>query len=254
MSIFDTLFGQRTQQPQQPQQPQQQQAPNVNGNAPLPQQQHVQNNPQVPNENNVPPQNGNETPVDKFKDLFTIDPNQSQPEAPLFNLDPEKFKNVVNSQNFANSVKQEDVAALKEALGGNDAATSAVMRMMNTMVQNGFGQSVQASAKLTESGVQHTRESLTRDLPNHFKRQAAQDEIFTTYPSLQDEAIRPLVGTIQQLVQSKNPNATATDVNQMVYQYFTEKLPGAFGVQTQKIPQKEAPTPATGDFSSWLSS
>lgn len=250
MSILDKLFGSNQQAQVQQQQPQAQNPAQAQVQDP-----NSANNTQLPNQNTMPPGNngGEQSPMDNFKDLFTIDPNQqSQQSQQLFTLDPQKFDQLVSSQNFTQGIAQEDVAALTQAFGGNQEATKAALKIMNSIAQKSFGQSVQAGSKLIESGVQHTRVSLERDLPSHFKRQTAQDEIFTAHPELKSEAIRPLVGTVQQLIQQKNPNATTQEVNDLVAQYFTEVLPGAFGKTVQDKKVEQPTTPAEGNFASWL--
>lgn len=246
-NIFGTTFGGNPsqtqsdpaqqvqgQQPQQVQQPQGQQAQNQ----------------QAPTQD--PIQAKTDPQTDPFANLFTIDPNQKQKDGPLFNLNSEEFGKIQGQQNFTAGVSQEDVASLKEALGGNDAAVKAMLNIANKIGQNAWGGAVQAGAKLTESGVQHTRKSITDDLPNHFKRQTAQDDIYTEFPELKNPSIQPLVGSIQQMMQNSHPNATVQEVNQLVSKYFTEVIPGAFGkvTATKEVPKQQ--TPNEGNFASWL--
>lgn len=244
MSIFDIFRSAPTQQQQAPNQQQQQQTQVQNN-------QHVNNNPTIPNDNNqqqrIDPNTKKveESPMDKFKDAFKIDPNQAGKDEPLFNLDPAKFQENVSKLDFTKSLKPEDLQAISK---GGDEAVQAFARVLNKVGQESFAAAAQFSAKLTESGVHHSRESLMKDLPSHIRRQSAANELFQNNPALRNPAAQPLIEAMQANFEKKFPNASTSEINQMVGEYFS----GLSGLFTKPDDPNAKKEPEETDFGKWV--
>ena len=241
MSIFDMFKGKAPEQAQQ--QPQQQQ-PNSAGN------QHIQNNPTVPNASNSPqqlpsPQNPDpQSPVANFNDLWKME-STPQNQAPNFKIDPQQLANVSSKLNFANSVSQDDLAKIT---AGGDEAVGALMNVLNAFGRNIFSTSAQFSSHMTESGYASAQQAIDRGLPSIVNQQLGRNELFQSNPKLRDPALQPLVMAVQNQVQ-QYPNASPSEINSMVEQYM-QHVGSTFA---KDAPVQKNAQSANFDFANFLS-
>lgn len=239
MAIFDIF---KSKQPEQ--QAQQQPA----GNS------HIQNNPMIPDNTNTPQQqqsadNPNpESPLDKFNDLWRMEPTQGN-QAPNFRIDPQQLGKVTSQMDFSRSVSQEDLAQI---VNGGEEAVGALMNVLNGVGRQIFSMNAQFTSHMTEQGYSTAQQAIDAGLPNLVKKQFSQNELFQSNPKLKEPALQPLVMAIQSQVAQKYPNATPSEVNAMVDQYFTEVVGKSFSKEDPKA-QSQAASNANFDFSSFIS-
>ncbi len=239
MAIFDIF---KSKQPEQ----QAQQQPVGNS--------HIQNNPMIPDNTNTPAhqqtaENPNpESPLDKFNDLWKMEPTQGN-QAPNFRIDPEQLGKVTSQMDFSRSVSQQD---LEQIVNGGEEAVGALMNVLNGVGRQIFSMNAQFTSHMTEQGYSTAQQAIDAGLPNLVKKQFSQNELFQSNPKLKEPALQPLVMAIQSQVAQKYPNATPSEVNAMVDQYFTEVVGKSFTKEDPKA-QSQAASSANFDFSSFIS-
>lgn len=243
MSVFD-LFTKPApqQQQQQVQQTNQQQVS-----------QHAENNPTVPNSTNTPTQTPSagepnpQSPNAQFQELWTIG-NQQPNQQPNFQINPEQLQKTAGQLNFAKSVNPEDLA--KVAAGGEEAV-NAMVNILNTVGREVFSVNAHFASNMTEAGYQNAQKAISTGLPTLVNKQLSQNELFASNAKLRDPALQPLVRAIQSQITEKYPNATPSEVNSMVNDYFTKTVAGAFApAQSQQADQNSQNS--NYDFSSFL--
>mgnify|MGYP000614999569 CR=1 FL=1 len=220
MSIFDKLFGsapaQQTTPPQnlppgaQPgnQGPMQgtQATPQTAPNGVVPQQQETK-----PAE---PP-----TPLDPFKDVWQTpktegaDPNQGM----FANLDPQKLMESARKVNFSGALTQENMQKIQ---AGGPEAIQALQESLNSVAQTVYAQSALATTKIVEQALGKQKEQYDAQLPTMVKKFSTNESLISSNPLLQNPAIQPLVGALQEQLIRKNPNATSAEIQQQVTDYF----------------------------------
>ena len=254
MDLFRGAPANPQQQPQQQQQGQQQpggqQQQQVNP--------HVQNNPLVPNnQNTVPPQQDpanpgvTTSPMDKFKDLWHIDPNtpnaQTNPNAPLIQLDQAKLAEQVKQMDFTKSVSPE---LFQQALGGGDNAVQALSTIVNTVAQQAVAQALVGSSMVSEGAVKKYGANLRTELPGLLKQQSMMDQRRQLNPAMSDPMYEPMVRVVEQRMREKFPDATPTELTQQVSMYFDGLAAAATAPKTAQE-QKEQQQQKSKDDVDW---
>lgn len=240
MSIMQTLFGQRQQQPAQQQQAQQQN-PNP----------HIASNQTIPN-GNEPGANPNpagektQSPTDKFKDLWDTS-NQQQPDnQPNFKLNQEQLGKVTGGMDFTKSLSRDDMAAIAN---GGEGAIAALGNVLNAFGREVFGASAQFSSHMTESGYNSASKIIDNGLPGAIKRQMTEQQMYSSNPKLKDTALQPLVSAMQSQFAAKHPNASPQEISDLVSEYFGTVVTGAFAKDEPAAQQKQN---QGTDFASFL--
>lgn len=243
MNMLANLFGgaNKNQQQQQTQQQQQPQNPHVAGNPTVPSGQEPGANPNPKTEATV-------SPTDKFKDLWQTDPNaQSNNNQPNFKLNPEQLQNVTGKMDFTKSLKQEDMAAIAQ---GGEGAVAALGNILNSFGRELFGANAQFASHLTETGYNSASKIIDQGLPGVVRSQMTAQQLYASNPKLKDPALQPLVGALQGQFSAKHPNASPQEINDMVSEYFTTVVGGAFA-KPEDTSAKDKYNQAA-DFSSFL--
>lgn len=238
MSIFDLFRGQPAQQQGQQQAPQ---------NPP-----HIQNNPTVPqgNEPSMAPKPGEQaqpSPTDKFKDLWNTTNQGTGTQAPNFKLSQEQLSKVTSGMNFGSSVSREDLA--KIAQGGQEAV-EALGNVLNAFGREVFSTSAQFSSHLTEAGYNTASKIIDNGLPGAIKSHLTQEQLFNSNPQFRDPALQPLVGALQAQFQAQRPNATPTEIQDLVHEYMNTVVVGAF--KPKEAPSQQSRDAKQADFSSFV--
>lgn len=208
-------------------------------------------NPTVPNQSNTvqqqpTPQDPNpQSPNVNFGELWKMEPTQ-QPQAPNFKLDPQQLSQVSNNINFARAVNKDDLGKIVQ---GGEEAVGALMNVLNSVGREIFSTNAQFTSHMTESGYNTAQRAIDTGLPNLVKKQFTQNDLFQANPKLREPALQPLVMAIQSQISQKYPNASPTEVNSMVSQYFTEVVGKSFAPEEK--PQSKQDN--SFDFSSFLS-
>ena len=240
MSIISQLFGSKPAAAAQ-QQPAQQQ-PN----------QHVNNNPTVPNDTNVPAQQATnepstgQSPTDQFKDLWSNAGSQQGNQTPNFQLNPDQLNQVASRVNFTNGITQDHMT--KVMAGGQEAA-QALVEILNTVGQNVFKTNAQFTSNLTEAGYNSAQKTIGSTLPTLVTSHLSKNELFQANPQLRNPTFAPVVEAMHAQLQSKYPGATPAEINahmgELLKQFGTAMNPAA--------PQQNIPKgPDQADFSSFL--
>lgn len=214
--------------------------------------QHVQNNTTVPNSNNTPQQVGPDgkplqSPVDAFADLWQTAPNQQAPNtnAPIFQLDQQKLAQAVQGMDFASRIPQD---AFAKVVAGGEDAVKALAQIVNTVGQAAVSQALVGSASIAEGGIKRYGENITGQLPDLVKRHAVQDSFKQENPALTNPAFAPIVTAVQQQIQTKFPQASATEIRKMTSEYL-DGFAGAAGFQ--KPQQQQEPTGRQAQEQDW---
>lgn len=177
----------------------------------------------------------NASPLDKFNKVWETDPNAKAPENPaemFANLDPAKIQEASKKVDFSKVVTQENLA--KITAGGPEAA-KAFMESMNAMAQQTYAQSAMATTKIVEQALSKQQASFDAQLPTMVKRLSS-SEALNQNPVFSNPALKPVVDAMQQTLIQKNPNATVTEINQQLNDYFN-----AVGLQfAPKAPETPA--------------
>lgn len=267
MSIMDKLFGAfQAPQQQQPSQAQQQQAPNPNapalpGNIPA-----VNNNPASPNNPTAPaaavaatgntPNNGAAAPepqgLDKFTDLWNLTDAQKPQahESPFANVTPEALQKIAGQTDFSKVVTPEMMTAIS---AGGEQAAAAMIQAMNAVAQQTYAQSAEASIKLINKAVETNREQLLSELPTLVKQQNVTDNLRTKNPIFNHPAAKPMLETLQQQLQLKNPTATAEQIRSQAEEFLIGFAQSANPQQQQQQQQSGPNKSGKGqmDWSDW---
>jgi hypothetical protein len=266
MSIFQTLFGGfGTQQPAQ--QTQQVQQVPQNQNSPIPQANSGQGLPGTqtsPNTevNGVVPAQGQtqhvdpnatqqqQSPLDPFKDLWkTPDTPKDQQQQGLFQgLDPAKIHETASKINFAQVMNPETLQ--KIAAGGEDAS-KAFQDSMNKVAQTVYGQSALATTKIVEQALAKQQEQFMAQLPQMFTKMSANNSLLQQNPILNNPAVQPLVGALQEQLLRKNPNATPQEIQTQVTDYLSS-LGQVFAPQQQQSQQQQSNQSQDTDWSKYF--
>lgn len=226
MSIFAQIFGKPTQAPaQQQQQPNNIQTP--------PTQTATPNNGTVPN-NSVTQQDptkvGTESGLDQFKGLWdTTATDANKGTAPLFNVDPNKLRELASKGNYLGAVNPE---VLQKVAAGGEEAIGALQQLLNGVGAQTFTQSTTATTKLIESALARQREEIFGQLPELIKKQTVSENLREKNPIFNNPATAPLLGAVQQQMQIKFPNASAVELQKMAENYISEFAKAVKGEDT----------------------
>lgn len=248
MSVFERIFGAKTQNVPVPQ-------PGITNN--------LQNNPapvashssaQTAPNGAVPAgsQNAPETksPEDKFEKLWETTPVDSATANAAANddaLTPEKMLEAAGKVDFKRVLDQD---SLRKIAAGGDEAIAALSELLNKTAQTVYGQSTVVAQKLIESQVSKAREEFTAQLPGLVKKQTMQDSFMTDNPAFKKPSVAPVVTAIQNQLASKYPNATASELNAMAKDYLR-----AAAEDFNPAPKKELTAAEQGvDWDTWAES
>lgn len=159
------------------------------------------------------------SPLDSFKDIWqtptNTDPNA---DAPMFaNLDPAKLMESARKVDFTKTISPELIQKIQ---AGGAEASQAFMEALNHAVQTGYAQSALATTKIVEQALTKQQAKFDAQLPTMVKKFSANESLLSNNPLLQNPAIQPLVGALQEQLVRKNPNATSAEIQQQVNDYF----------------------------------
>lgn len=251
MSILHKLFGNQPQQqmsaPQasNPALNQQQQQPGSPGNIPP-----VNANPAAVNNPTVPAASlevaaaaAAPEGLDKFSDMWTIKPEDmpKAPESPFAGVTPEAIQAVASKTDFSKVITPEIMSAIS---AGGEGATAAMMQAMNLVAQHGYATNAGATMKLIESALTKQREQFQAELPNLIKNQSVNNNLRSSNPIFNHPAAAPMLASITNQLQLKNPTATAEQIQQKAQEYL-------ISFATSAAPPKQETTTASKDKTDW---
>lgn len=222
-------------------------APNANANNPaanaeLAQNQQQQNQSGNPNPGTNPP----ESPLEKFQDLFKVDPTQKQ-ENTENKVDPNQMATSImeaaGKVDFAKVIAPEDLQ--KIAAGGQDAV-QAFAASLNKVSQTVYGQAAIAATKIAEQQLAAAEERFASKLPTLLNSQSSKNTLLKENKAFQNPAVAPLVEMIHGQLVQKFPNATDSEITAMAQEYF-KSAASAFNPEFGKPSKEEQQKAKTGD-------
>ena len=159
------------------------------------------------------------TPLDPFKDVWQTakTPEGSETQGMFANLDPQKLMESARKVNFSGALTPENMQKIQA--GGQEAIT-ALTESLNSVAQTVYAQSALATTKIVEQALNKQKEQYAAELPGMVKRHSTSESLLSNNPLLQNPAIQPLVGALQEQLIRKNPNATGAEIQQQVMDYF----------------------------------
>ena len=164
------------------------------------------------------PGTSNASPLAPFSDVWKTDPNAANPAPGMFaNLDPAKVMESAKKVNFSGSITPEALQAIQ---AGGEGAITAFRDSLNAVAQNVYAQSAIATTKIVEQALGKAKESQAAELPSMIRKLSINDSIASSNPALSNPAIQPLVGALTTVLTQKNPNASATEIQKQVVDYF----------------------------------
>jgi hypothetical protein len=181
-------------------------------------------NPNADPNNNLPGTQQNNTgnpssPLDTFKDLFTIDPNKKPSknpmEDPLFALDPKKLGEAVSQMDFTRGINPESIA--KAFPQGVDSIE--LGNVLNHVARSAYMLSTQMIVGMMERGFKTNNGRLDSSMSGKFRDLAIQNSS-TKHPALKHAAAQPVVAALKQQIASQNPNFTPQEVQDQAESYF----------------------------------
>lgn len=184
---------------------------------------------------------------DKFNDIWKpVESPAGEANSNLFNVDPKQLMEAAQKVDFSKAINPQHLQAI--AAGGENAM-AALSQVMNSVSQTVYAQNAMTTAKIVEQAVKQTRDSIMKDLPQHIKLQAVNDNLRTENPALNHPAAAPILGALQQQLTVKYPNASATEIAGMAKQY----LEGFAGTFAKPAPQNQPETkPGETDWTTFL--
>jgi len=256
---MDKIFGQFK--PAQPAQQAQQtppapQVPVQPGNLPAQSQQPASaNNPTAPaatvNATANTPNNGDQSQapqgLDAFKDMWSLTDAEKPKahESAFAGVTPEAIQKVAGNTDFSKVVTPELMA--KISAGGEEAA-AAMLTALNLVGQQSYATSAEAAMKLAEAAAKKERDNLLADLPNLIKQQTVSNNLRTKNPIFEHPAAAPMLQSLQQQLQLKNPTATPEQIQAKAEEFLVSFASAA---NPQK-PQQQATANKGTDFSDWI--
>lgn len=176
--------------------------------------------PDNPDLNNTDPSKGkNDSPLDAFKDIFTIDPEKekNRPKDPfsekLLNLDPKKLGEAASKMDFVRGV---DPALVQKALQGDVQSFSAVL---NHATRAAFMQSASMVTSLVESAIGKNNERINSVLPDRI-RNSMLGFSRPENTALQHPAAQPVLAALKEQVARQMPDLGPEEIARKAEEYF----------------------------------
>lgn len=188
--------------------------------------------------------------LDKFSDLFIIDPNATpKKDEPLFNIDPVKLAAAAKNNDFTKAVTPELLAAIA---AGGEGAVKATMDAMNAMAQKGFGDSAMATSKMIEAALAKQQEKFLEQLPAIMKTQTLSENLRTANPIFNHPATAPILKMFQEQVAIKHPHATVAEQQALAIEFVTSFADAANPQKPDTASSGKGGKPAESDWSSFF--
>ena len=244
MNLFQSLFGSQTQSSTPAQSP----APSSG------QQLQGQNQPQnQEGQSSIVPGTtspGKEvSPLEQYKDVWTVDPEANKPTPGMFEgLDPQAILKSAQKVDFSKAISPELMTKIQN--GGQDAV-SALTVAMNAMSQSVYAQSAVATTKIVEQALAKQAEQFQAQLPSLVKKLSANESLSTANPLFNNPALEPVVRGLSEQFLRKNPNATSSDIQRQVQDYFNA-VGLSFAPKSEPTPAQKKATKQEEDWSKFF--
>jgi hypothetical protein len=175
------------------------------------------------------------SPFDGFKDLWSTTNTPADSSGPMFaEVSADKLMESAGKVDFAKAVTPEQMQAIA---AGGQGAVEAFAQSMNKIAQTVYAQSAFATTKIVDQAMARQQENFAKQLPSMVKKFSVNENLQDQNPLLSNPALTPLVSALSEQLVRKNPNATSSEIQQQVNDYF-----GALGTTFAPKPPE---TPAT---------
>lgn len=175
-----------------------------------------------PKETDARTEESQESPMDEFADLFTMETNEgdeseqgSDPDS-FFSYDPDKLREKVNNLNFAQMEGASELA--DNALKGDPKA---LMQLVNGVAQQTFYQAAEFSSNVANRTAKESYTRSSETLPSSVRSLMAKDEMEGLKPEFKHKALQPIVQTVQGQLEQKYPDASPREISGMVNKYMS---------------------------------
>lgn len=196
-------------------------------------QQSVQTNNTIPNDNTIKSDGtgptaipkaaeGEKSPMEKYADLFKVDPNAKGPESPVPNLtpDPAKLADAVKNLDLTSGINKE---LLTKATSGDQAA---MMEVIKQSGQAAVAQTSAVTARIVENALNALNKNYEERIIPDILRKNNANLALADNPILSNPALAPLFEGMKGQFLAKYPDAKPEELNKMT----TEYLEGALGL------------------------
>lgn len=191
-------------------------------------------------------------PLDEFKNLWEA-PKEGDPTPPnfdptkLFQIDPAKIQAAVGQMDFTQSVTPD---LLQQVTAGGEGAVQALAKVMNTVAQTAFAQSMLGASKLVETAMVKANDSLDARMKEGIRQQQISTQIRETNPALNHPAAQPLVAALEAQFTQKYPTASPTEITKMAQDYLVKFA----SVANPSSPSQQQTTPPGEDWEKFFMS
>lgn len=182
-----------------------------------------------PNNPNAKTEPQEESPMDQFADLFTMEEkkegeedNTPDPDN-FFSYDPNKLQERVNKLNFAQMEGADELS--QKALEGDPKA---LMQLINGVAQQTFYQAAEFSSNVANRTAKESYTRSSEKLPSSVRSLMAKDTMEGLKPQFKHKALQPIVSSVQSQIETKYPDASPKEVSDMVNKYM-ESVAKTFG-------------------------
>lgn len=192
------------------------------------------------------------SPLDTFKDIWQTPTNTpTDSDGSVYSqVDPQKLMESAGKVDFAKAVTPEQLKAI--ATGG-EGAVAAFAAAMNKVAQSVYAQSAFATTKIVDQALQKQQTSFDARLPSLVKKLSVNENLQDQNPLLSNPALTPLVSALSEQLVRKNPNATSSEIQSQVNDYFAA-LGTSFAPKPPETPATRAAAKAAKaeDWSAFL--
>lgn len=195
---------------------------------------------------------GGESPLDQFKDLFSIetDPNApvNDPDASWFNLDQDKMLEAAGKVSFTNVPQFNELA--QKALSGD---VEAFGQVMDSVMRGAYVRNAMLAGTISEKAGRAALERISADLPNRVRDISSQESVAKLNPVFEHPAMRPVVDNLRRQIQQKYPEASSQKIAELTNNYLSTISKQIATPETDPTDRRKAEQATGEDFSNFFS-
>lgn len=156
---------------------------------------------------------GDKSPLDKFSELWQIDPNVPKQKTaaelvPKFKVDPKALSEAAATIDFTKAL---DPALLTKAAGGDATALAAVV---NAAAQAGYAQATGTTAGLINEALSSQAKTFNEEvMPAVLRKHNITNALKADNPTFSDPAAAPLISMVEQQLTIKYPKASPAEIS-----------------------------------------
>lgn len=183
-------------------------------------------------------------PLDNFKDLWnTTDKKDPQDTSYFGSIDGDALLTNAQKMDFLKDITPEQRAAME---AGGPEGMQAMLAAMAKVSQRNYAQSAYTTTQLIEKALASAEERFQRSLPTHIRNHTA-NTLIQDDPAFKHPAAKPMVDMLVGQFQTKFPNATPNEINQMAKDYFKDFVATVQGGPSPLNPNRNKQAGTDGD-------